>query len=55
MAIDGNPHTAWQTQFYKGNPVFGGLKKGPGSSLTWPCDTAEFGEGTVRAGRPERT
>lgn len=32
MAIDGNPHTAWQTQFYKGNPVFGGLPK-PGSGL----------------------
>jgi hypothetical protein len=33
MAIDGNPHTAWQTQFYKGNPVFGGLKKGSGLIL----------------------
>jgi hypothetical protein len=32
MAIDGNPRTAWQTQFYKGNPVFGGLPK-PGSGL----------------------
>jgi hypothetical protein len=33
MAIDGNPHTAWQTQFYKGNPVFGGLKTGSGLIL----------------------
>ena len=33
MAIDGNPRTAWQTQFYKGNPVFGGLKKGSGLIL----------------------
>jgi hypothetical protein len=33
MAIDGNPHTPWQTQFYKGNPVFGGLKTGSGLML----------------------
>jgi hypothetical protein len=29
-AIDGNPATFWHTQFYKGNPVFGGLKQGTG-------------------------
>ena len=33
MAIDTNPRTAWQTQYYKGNPVFGGLKKGSGLLL----------------------
>jgi putative peptide zinc metalloprotease protein len=32
-AIDGNPATAWQTQYYLGNPVFGGLKKGTGLIL----------------------
>ncbi len=32
-AIDGNPHTAWKTQFYFNNPVFGGLKKGTGLML----------------------
>lgn len=32
-AIDGNPATAWHTQFYLGNPVFGGLKKGTGLIL----------------------
>jgi hypothetical protein len=31
LAIDGNPATAWQTQYYIGNPKFGGLpKKGSG-------------------------
>jgi hypothetical protein len=29
-AIDGNPATSWQTQFYRDNPVFGGLKGGSG-------------------------
>jgi hypothetical protein len=33
QAIDGNPQTAWHTQFYIGNPVFGGLKKGTGLIL----------------------
>jgi putative peptide zinc metalloprotease protein len=32
-AIDGNPATAWQTQYYMGSPVFGGLKKGTGLIL----------------------
>ncbi len=32
-AIDSNPATAWHTQFYDGNPVFGGLKKGTGLLL----------------------
>ena len=30
LAIDNNPSTFWHTQFYIGNPVFGGLKKGTG-------------------------
>jgi serine/threonine protein kinase len=33
LAIDGNPKTAWKTQFYLTNPVFGGLKKGSGLIL----------------------
>jgi hypothetical protein len=33
LAIDGNPGTAWQTQFYLNNPVFGGLKTGSGLIL----------------------
>jgi putative peptide zinc metalloprotease protein len=32
-AIDGNPSTAWQTQHYFGNPVFGDLKTGAGLIL----------------------
>jgi hypothetical protein len=32
-AIDNNPATAWHTQFYIGNPMFGGLKKGTGLIL----------------------
>jgi len=32
-AIDGNPTTAWQTLYYDGNPVFGGLKTGSGLIL----------------------
>ena len=32
-AIDGNPATAWQTQYYYGNPVFSGLKTGTGLIL----------------------
>jgi hypothetical protein len=32
-AIDNNPSSAWHTQFYLGNPVFGGLKKGTGLIL----------------------
>lgn len=33
LAIDGNPKTAWQTQYYFNNPVFGGLKTGTGLIL----------------------
>ena len=33
FAIDGKPDTAWQTQFYLNNPVFGGLKTGSGLIL----------------------
>jgi hypothetical protein len=33
FAIDGSPSTAWHTQFYLGNPLFGGLKKGTGLLL----------------------
>ena len=33
LAIDSKPNTAWQTQFYLGNPVFGGLKTGSGLIL----------------------
>jgi serine/threonine protein kinase len=33
LAIDNNPKTAWKTQFYLTNPVFGGLKKGSGLIL----------------------
>lgn len=33
LAIDGNPRTAWQTQYYFGNPAFGGLKQGSGLIL----------------------
>jgi hypothetical protein len=33
FAIDGSPSTAWHTQFYLGNPVLGGLKKGTGLLL----------------------
>jgi hypothetical protein len=32
-AIDGDPATAWPTQYYLGNPVFGGLKTGSGLIL----------------------
>ncbi len=32
-AIDGNPATAWQTQYYLGSPFFGGLKSGTGLIL----------------------
>jgi serine/threonine protein kinase len=32
-AIDGNPGTYWATEWYQGNPVFGGLKKGTGLIL----------------------
>lgn len=32
-AIDSNPKTAWQTQYYLGNPRFGGLKSGTGLIL----------------------
>jgi putative peptide zinc metalloprotease protein len=32
-AIDGNPATAWLTQYYLGSPFFGGLKKGAGLIL----------------------
>ena len=30
LAIDGNPSTAWSTQWYQGSPKFGGLKPGTG-------------------------
>jgi hypothetical protein len=33
FAIDGNPGTAWHTQYYFGNPKFGGLKSGTGLIL----------------------
>lgn len=33
LAIDGNPATSWQTHFYLGNPVFGGLQQGSGLLL----------------------
>jgi hypothetical protein len=33
LAIDGNPSTAWHTQYYFGNPVFGGYKSGSGLIL----------------------
>ena len=33
LAIDGNPATAWHTQYYLANPVFGGLKTGSGLIL----------------------
>jgi serine/threonine protein kinase len=33
LAIDGNPSTSWNTQFYIGNPVFGGTKNGTGLIL----------------------
>jgi len=33
FAIDGNPSTSWNTQFYIGNPVFGGTKTGTGLIL----------------------
>jgi hypothetical protein len=33
MAIDNSTSTAWHSQFYDGNPVFGGLKKGTGLIL----------------------
>ncbi|HEY6787881.1 MAG TPA: serine/threonine protein kinase [Trebonia sp.] len=33
LAIDGKPSTFWATQWYQGNPQFGGLKKGTGLLL----------------------
>jgi hypothetical protein len=33
QAIDGSSTTEWHSQFYIGNPVFGGLKKGTGLLL----------------------
>ncbi len=33
FAIDGDPGTAWHTQYYFGNPRFGGLKSGTGLIL----------------------
>jgi len=32
-AIDGNPATAWRSQYYLGSPAFGGLKTGSGLIL----------------------
>jgi hypothetical protein len=49
LAIDSQPNTAWQTQFYLGNPVFGGLKTGSGLILDMGKEvklssvTVEFG------------
>jgi hypothetical protein len=49
LAIDGKPNTAWQTQFYLNNPVFGGLKTGSGLILDMGKEvklssvTVEFG------------
>jgi hypothetical protein len=49
LAIDGDPATAWQTQFYLNNPVFGGLKSGSGLVLDMGKEirlssiTVEFG------------
>jgi hypothetical protein len=33
FAIDGNPRSAWHSQFYVGDPAFGGLKQGSGLIL----------------------
>jgi serine/threonine protein kinase len=33
LAVDNNPQTAWQTHWYLGNPVFGGLQQGSGLIL----------------------
>ena len=33
FAVDGSPSTSWNTQFYIGNPVFGGTKTGTGLIL----------------------
>jgi len=33
LAIDSSPSTFWHTQFYVGNPVFGGIKTGTGLIL----------------------
>jgi serine/threonine protein kinase len=33
MAIDQSSRTAWDTQWYRGNPVFGGLRQGSGLML----------------------
>jgi serine/threonine protein kinase len=33
LAIDNNPKTAWQTFWYRDNPVFGGLQQGSGLIL----------------------
>jgi serine/threonine protein kinase len=33
LAIDNDPQTAWQTHWYLGNPVFGGLQQGSGLIL----------------------
>lgn len=33
FAIDGNPKTAWHSQYYFNNPAFGGLKQGSGLIL----------------------
>jgi putative peptide zinc metalloprotease protein len=33
FAIDRNPATSWSTQYYEGNPAFGGLKRGSGLIL----------------------
>jgi hypothetical protein len=33
FAIDANPRSAWHTQYYFGNPKFGGLKAGTGLIL----------------------
>jgi serine/threonine protein kinase len=49
QAIDHNPGTEWSTQWYRGNPVFGGLKTGSGlildmgTSVTLKSVQVQFG------------
>ena len=46
LAIDSSTATDWQTHWYLGNPVFGGLQKGSGLIL----DMGRHGEPQFRAG-----
>ena len=49
LAIDNNPQTDWQTHWYLGNPVFGGLQQGSGLILDMGrSGQAELGDGHVR-------